>query len=64
MTKPAGQSGRLSLGRENCFDICLNMVFLMGFFSQTDTKDALFGTIKGMMLSTGDCKGARGLGRT
>lgn len=60
MTKPAGQSGRLSVGKKNCFDICLNTVFLLSF-SRTDTKDALFGAIKGMMLQAGDCKGAPGL---
>lgn len=63
MTKPSGQPGRLSLGKKNCFDICLNTVFLL-FFSWTDTKDMLFGAIKGMMLQAGDCKGAAGLCRT
>jgi len=57
MTKPAGQSGRLSLGKKNCSDICLNTVFLL-FFSLTDTEDALFGPIKGTVLQAGHFEGA------
>lgn len=52
MTEPAGQSGRPSLGEKNCFDICLNTVFLL-VFSWTDITDAVFGATKGRMLQAG-----------
>lgn len=43
MTKPAGQSGRLSLGKKNCFDICLNKYSISPGFSWTSIIDAVFG---------------------
>ena len=43
---------------QNCFDICLNPGFFCCFFFPplSDTEDALFGAVEGMMQAS-DCMG-------
>lgn len=48
MTKPAGQSGKLSLGKRSCSDICLNTALLLVFPGLI--LQMLFGATKGMVL--------------